>query len=171
MNYAYYAAAQFLCSTEFWQRLTDNRAEPGTSMPSLTEWELLLLRITAGLSFPDCAPRSKSAPIGIVPLLIFCAGSCPAPEAAKWIENWVRRLEDHGIELDGIFPNSIIRRTLQELNVMKLDRRDCYLLSLLEPTDLDRDDIYSPGAQFGIAMCGKDWKTGHLWNTVSVLSL
>ncbi|KIW45026.1 uncharacterized protein PV06_03449 [Exophiala oligosperma] len=171
MDYAYYAAARLLCSTDFWERIVDDQTSATTSLPSITEWELLILRIAAGLSFQDCDPTSKSSAIGIGSLLGFCAGWCPDRAVGNWVESYIRRLDNFGIEIDGTFPNSIVLRNLQEVIAMKQQSRDCYILSLLEPTNLDRDEIYRPGAHFGVAMCGKDWNTGLLWNSVLVLSL
>ncbi|EXJ94612.1 hypothetical protein A1O1_03008 [Capronia coronata CBS 617.96] len=173
MNYAYYVAAQLLCSMEFWLRVTTNTSQStssgGGGPPSMSRWEMLILRIAAGISPSNCAHQSPLA-ISMTSLLTFCAGWCPDLRVADWVDKRVQEVEHHDLALDNNFPNTVVRRLLQEILDEKRQDRDFYLVSLLEPKDLDRDDIYSKGEHFWTAMCGKDRKTGHLWNRASVLS-
>ncbi|KAK4942701.1 hypothetical protein LTR10_017650 [Elasticomyces elasticus] len=169
MNYAYYAAAQLLSSQEFWQRIA-GVAAPSTLKPSKSRWELLILRITAGISPSECVYKN-TFDIGIISLLSFCAGWSPDPAVACWVDGWVQKMEEHGVVLDGSVPISILKKLLNLVQEKKQEGCDLYLVSLSEPEDVDRDTIYTTGDQFLIAMCGKNWKTGCVWNEVSEFSI
>ncbi|EXJ77108.1 hypothetical protein A1O3_10266 [Capronia epimyces CBS 606.96] len=164
MNYAYYAASQILSSPYVLDRFEKPTMTTARSLPFTRRhypWEKLILRIAAGLEFADCIHKNTFR-TGIMTLLTLCLLWRPRPDVAVWIDNWIRRVQDHGVPLDSGLPfltsriNPLI--TQQHRNGM-----DVFMLSPVDTEDAEKTDLYQSDFKAQVMVCGKDRHTGELY--------
>ncbi|CAK7205699.1 hypothetical protein SEUCBS139899_008478 [Sporothrix eucalyptigena] len=163
MNYAHYAHTQMLCAAGAIARIRD----PVFVVPPLTRrdcpWGELILRITAGLTIDDCVYKNTFN-AGMLLILTSCMVLCPRADVAAWIEDWVHRIEDFGVPLESGLPFGIIKRIIHFVLDQRQLGSDILLILPLETEDAEKSDLYQSDFKMHVVVCGKDLRTGQLYN-------
>jgi hypothetical protein len=168
MNYAYYANAQMLCSEDVMDRLENQRfVEPAFTRKDCP-WVELILRITHGLEITDCIYKSTFN-AGILSILTACMVICPRADVAWWIEDWIRKVEDYGIPLEMGLPFGIIKRVIRFILNQRQNMLHVLLILPLDIEDTEKSDLYQSDFKMQVIVCGKNMRTGRLYNEVTEL--
>lgn len=163
MNYTYYAQAQLLCSPDVINRLKDPEFVVRPFTRKDYPWVELILRITAGLNIADCIYKNTFS-TGILPTLISCMVLCPRSDVASWIEEWIRKVEDFGVPLEGGLPFGIMKRIIRFIINQRENRRDVLLILPLDTEYAEKSALYQSDFKMHVGICVKDIHTGKLYN-------
>ncbi|CAK7221404.1 hypothetical protein SBRCBS47491_004519 [Sporothrix bragantina] len=163
MNYAHYAHTQMLCAPDAIDRIQ----HPHFVVPPFTRkdcpWGELILRITAGLTIDDCVYKNTFN-AGMLLILTSCMVLCPRADVAAWIEDWVHRVEDFGVPLETGLPFGIIKRIIRFVLDQRQKGSDVLLILPLDTEDAEKSDLYQSDFKMQVVVCGKDLRTGQLYN-------
>ncbi|KAK7427809.1 hypothetical protein QQZ08_005747 [Neonectria magnoliae] len=128
MNFAYYVAARVMqCIGPLHSLERASAADIDQTYEETETWVLLLLRVTAGISWKECV-RLNVYTIGLAGLLLGCALRSRSLATGLWIQNWLEeRLNGNEFE-EGNFPVFQILDALRLINCERRNGRDVFSL-------------------------------------------
>ncbi|KAK7415542.1 hypothetical protein QQX98_005788 [Neonectria punicea] len=128
MNFAYYVAARVMqCIGPLHSLERASTVEIDQMYEETETWVLLLLRVTAGISWKECI-RLNVYTIGLAGLLLACALRSRSLATGLWIQSWLEeRLNGDEFE-EGNFPVFQILDALRLINRERRNGRDVFSL-------------------------------------------